>query len=316
MAGCGGKKMEKGGKVEKAIEDTKKFVGDKEESLPPPKGFKKSTDKKPVPADKPGLKKLPEDVRNKMGYMKKGGKVKPGYHKMPDGKIMKDSEHKKPMKKMAKGGMVKRDGCAIRGKTKGKMCQEISMASLMEQLRQLKEANQKMKEKKKQRDIENMPRKKRQDTQISARKSRASRAPGSEGYKPTKTDMGPNMSQVNKMDKKPAPAPKKDTAPVYQDAKLNKSNAPQPNMNQVNKPDRDKTVRDAMPKKGEDKMEWAKNAMKSAQGLLQRPTSMKKGGKVGMGMTKNNYKKGGSVSSCSKRADGCAVKGKTKGRMV
>jgi hypothetical protein len=187
------------------------------------------------------------------------------------------------------------------------------MASLMEQLRQLKEANQKMKEKKKQRDIENMPRKKRQDTQISARQSRASRAPGSEGYKPTKTDMGPNMSQVNKMDKKPAPAPKKDTAPVYQDAKLNKSNAPQPNMNQVNKPDAKSTP---APKKGEDKMEWAKNAMKSAQGLLQRPTSMKKGGKVGMGMTKNNYKKGGSVSSCSKRADGCAVKGKTKGRMV
>lgn len=29
-----------------------------------------------------------------------------------------------------------------------------------------------------------------------------------------------------------------------------------------------------------------------------------------------SYKKGGSVSSASKRADGCAVKGKTKGRMV
>lgn len=43
---------------------------------------------------------------------------------------------------------------------------------------------------------------------------------------------------------------------------------------------------------------------------------MKKGGKVGMGMTKNNYKKGGKVSSCSKRADGCAKRGKTKGRMV
>ena len=28
------------------------------------------------------------------------------------------------------------------------------------------------------------------------------------------------------------------------------------------------------------------------------------------------YKKGGSVSSASKRADGCAVRGKTKGRMV
>ena len=42
----------------------------------------------------------------------------------------------------------------------------------------------------------------------------------------------------------------------------------------------------------------------------------KAGGKIGKGMTKNNYKKGGKVSSCSKRADGCAVKGKTKGRMV
>lgn len=28
------------------------------------------------------------------------------------------------------------------------------------------------------------------------------------------------------------------------------------------------------------------------------------------------YKKGGSVSSASKRADGCCVKGKTKGRML
>ena len=30
----------------------------------------------------------------------------------------------------------------------------------------------------------------------------------------------------------------------------------------------------------------------------------------------SNMKKGGKVSSCSKRADGCATKGKTKGRMV
>jgi hypothetical protein len=28
------------------------------------------------------------------------------------------------------------------------------------------------------------------------------------------------------------------------------------------------------------------------------------------------YKKGGSVGSASKRADGCAVRGKTKGRMI
>ena len=30
----------------------------------------------------------------------------------------------------------------------------------------------------------------------------------------------------------------------------------------------------------------------------------------------DNFKKGGSVSSVSKRADGCCIKGKTKGRMV
>jgi hypothetical protein len=31
---------------------------------------------------------------------------------------------------------------------------------------------------------------------------------------------------------------------------------------------------------------------------------------------KFNYKSGGKVSSASSRADGCAIKGKTKGRMV
>jgi hypothetical protein len=31
---------------------------------------------------------------------------------------------------------------------------------------------------------------------------------------------------------------------------------------------------------------------------------------------KNPFKSGGAVSSASKRADGCAVKGKTRGRMV
>ena len=45
------------------------------------------------------------------------------------------------------------------------------------------------------------------------------------------------------------------------------------------------------------------------------PTGMKKGGKV---KAKSSYKSGGSVkaSSASKRGDGCAIKGKTKGRMV
>jgi hypothetical protein len=47
------------------------------------------------------------------------------------------------------------------------------------------------------------------------------------------------------------------------------------------------------------------------------------GGGGGMGNTKLSnrdltkaYKKGGKVSSASKRADGCCVKGKTRGRMV
>ena len=42
---------------------------------------------------------------------------------------------------------------------------------------------------------------------------------------------------------------------------------------------------------------------------VDRPT-MRRGGKV------KKMAKGGSVSSASKRADGCATKGKTKGRMV
>jgi hypothetical protein len=42
-------------------------------------------------------------------------------------------------------------------------------------------------------------------------------------------------------------------------------------------------------------------------------TPMKKGGSV---KAKKAYKAGGSVSSASKRADGCAIKGKTKGRMI
>jgi hypothetical protein len=39
-------------------------------------GDKKMKKLKPVPANKKGLKKLPKSVRNKMGFMKKGGKVK------------------------------------------------------------------------------------------------------------------------------------------------------------------------------------------------------------------------------------------------
>ena len=53
---------------------------------------------KKVPEDNPGLGKLPEEVRNKMGFMNEGGKVK----------------------KMKHGGMTKcpRDGIAQRGRTR------------------------------------------------------------------------------------------------------------------------------------------------------------------------------------------------------
>jgi hypothetical protein len=91
-----------------------------------------------------------------MGYMKKGGMAKKGMHKMPDGKMMKDSDmvqdkktakkavgmHEKQLhggkksdlaalkkggkvKKMAGGGcakMAKGGGIEVRGKTKGKIC--------------------------------------------------------------------------------------------------------------------------------------------------------------------------------------------------
>jgi hypothetical protein len=69
----------------------------------------------------PGLSKLPTEVRNKMGYMKKGGNVK---HSdiSKDKPMMKKvaakavKGHEKRMHSMAKGG-----GIEIKGKTKGKI---------------------------------------------------------------------------------------------------------------------------------------------------------------------------------------------------
>ena len=47
-----------------------------------------------------------------------------------------------------------------------------------------------------------------------------------------------------------------------------------------------------------------------------KPTGMKKGGAVKKKAGSKTYKSGGSVSSASKRADGCAIKGKTRGKIV
>jgi hypothetical protein len=86
----------------------------------------------------PGLAKLPTEVRNKMGYMKKGGDVKHS-DMAKDKPMMKKvakqevKAHEKSMhgmkkggmacapKKMAKGGVTRADGCVSKGHTKGKM---------------------------------------------------------------------------------------------------------------------------------------------------------------------------------------------------
>jgi len=95
----------------------------------------------------PGLSKLPTEVRNKMGYMKKGGmmdkkdmaqdkkmaKKAVGMHeKQLHGGKKSDLAKLKSggMTKMAKGGscyskggqLSKANGIAVKGKTKGKIC--------------------------------------------------------------------------------------------------------------------------------------------------------------------------------------------------
>ena len=71
----------------------------------------------------PGLyhrKKKEDEEEEKAAGMKKGGMVKKGYHKMPDGRIMKDSAHKKMTKKST--ASKRADGICKKGKTKGRMC--------------------------------------------------------------------------------------------------------------------------------------------------------------------------------------------------
>ena len=77
---------------------------------------------KPVDKSKnPGLAKLPTGVRNKMGYMKKGGAVK----KKDGGMVLeiglrpateKEMKMAKKITKKANGGMVRGTGAAITGK--------------------------------------------------------------------------------------------------------------------------------------------------------------------------------------------------------
>jgi hypothetical protein len=104
--------------------------------------FAKGGDMKPVDMKKnPGVAKLPTAVRNKMGFMNKGGMAEGGKSDIKQDKGMMQKAvnkhegrlHKgEPMTKLNKGGMAAskmgsvktsatRDGVASKGKTKGKM---------------------------------------------------------------------------------------------------------------------------------------------------------------------------------------------------
>jgi hypothetical protein len=93
--------------------------------------FAKGGDMKPVDMKKnPGVAKLPTAVRNKMGFMKKGGMAEGGKSDTSQDKAMikkafkqHDAQEHKGGKgtslKLAKGGYTTAaDGCATKGKTK------------------------------------------------------------------------------------------------------------------------------------------------------------------------------------------------------
>jgi hypothetical protein len=117
-------------------------VGKEFNSADKGKTFKQGGDMKPVDMKKnPGVAKLPTAVRNKMGFMKKGGMAEGGKSDIKQDKGMMQKAVNKhegrlhkgsPMTKLAKGGMAaskmgsvktspSRDGVASKGKTKGTM---------------------------------------------------------------------------------------------------------------------------------------------------------------------------------------------------
>ena len=97
------------------------------------KTFKQGGDMKQVDMKKnPGVAKLPTAVRNKMGFMKKGGMAEGGKSDMKQDKSMMQKAvnkhegrlHKgEPMTKLAKGGAFRKsaNGVATQGKTKASM---------------------------------------------------------------------------------------------------------------------------------------------------------------------------------------------------
>ena len=87
----------------------------------PKKKGKTKPKKLVLPPLRKGEKEAPSDPDDGSIGMKAGGS--PGMHRMPDGKMMKDSAHK-GMKaggtmKYKMGGSI--DGCAVKGKTRGRI---------------------------------------------------------------------------------------------------------------------------------------------------------------------------------------------------
>ena len=93
-----------------------------------------------VDADKnPGLSKLPTEVRNKMGYMKKGGMAK-GCATKSDAKMIAKKEvkgHESSMHKMKKGGITEK-GTGEKYKSKAAMIKHEKKESKAEEMKEHK----------------------------------------------------------------------------------------------------------------------------------------------------------------------------------
>ena len=100
----------------------------------------KSGDLVEVDSDKnPGLSKLPTEVRNKMGYMKKGGMAK-GCASKSDAKMIAKKEvkgHESSMHKMKKGGITEK-GTGEKYKSKAAMMKHEKKESKAEEMKEHK----------------------------------------------------------------------------------------------------------------------------------------------------------------------------------
>jgi len=82
-----------------------------------PKKPKKKPSRTKLPPLRPGQIDMPSDPDDGSVGMKHGGGVK----KMKHGGGVKKMKHGGGVKKMKHGGAVRGDGCAVKGKTKGRM---------------------------------------------------------------------------------------------------------------------------------------------------------------------------------------------------